>query len=161
MQQAARQQGGPRRQSTEQRLRQARAEQDLPHQDEQRQRQQFLRGEDVPGVLRQQLVERDVAEQRQQDGSGDREGPADPHAAREEREQHDEHGNDDDKHYSATCPARMLTSSSGRPRAAWKKRAMNWTVSRTMPKVMKNCGIHTSVPLDIDVCPASKLRQVK
>ena len=170
VQQPARQQRRPRRQAAEQRLRQPGAEQDLAHQDEQRQRQQFLRGQDVPGVLRQQLVERDVAEQRQQDRAGDGQGPADPQAARQEGEQHHEHGDDDDQHgrsrphaqrHSATAPARMLRSSSGRPSAAWKKRATNCTVSRTMPKVTKICGIHISVPLDTEVWPLSKLRQVK
>ena len=63
--------------------------------------------------------------------------------------------------YSATPPARMLRSSSGRPKAACRKRAANWMVSRMMPKVMKAWGIQTRVPLETDVWPASKLRQVK
>ena len=44
---------------------------------------------------------------------------------------------------------------------ACRKRAKNWIVSSTIPNVTKACGIQTSVPLYTEVCPESKLRQVK
>src|SRR4029079_9808079 len=96
--QPARQQPGPRREPLEQRARQPRLEQDLAHQDEHRQRQQLLRGEDVPGVLREQRVERDVAEQREQQRAGRSERQPDPDAPGKRREQDREHRAGDRAH---------------------------------------------------------------
>ena len=80
MQQPPRQQARPWCEAIEQRARQARSEQHLAHQDEERQCKQLLRRQDIPGVLRHQLVDWQVAEDEEEKGAGQRQRQSDPNA---------------------------------------------------------------------------------
>src|SRR2546428_2671442 len=91
------------------------AKQELTHDDEQWKSEQFLRGQDVPGVLGQELVERNVAEERQHERAGDRERDPDPHAAGEQAEQDPEQRSDDAQHFASRSKGIMPTASAPPP----------------------------------------------
>jgi hypothetical protein len=175
VQQPTRQQARPTAPAPEQRLRQPRAEQDLAHQDEQRQRQQFLRGQDVPVYC---AISLSSGMSRKPNSSM---VPVTASArpihspARRQAEQDDEHGEDFD----------FMRASDGSARDGNRYSATDWTGAHAevlerqaqagpeeprdelqrpaeqMPKVTSACGIHTGVPEEMETWSDTKLRQVK
>ena len=92
VQQPAWQARRPWRQSGEERSREARVKQDLRHQDEKRERDELGRGGRIPGELRQQLLDRQAAEDGEAGQTGRIEREPHPHPGTEDQGEDAENG---------------------------------------------------------------------
>ena len=135
----------PRREALEHVLGQPRAEQDLAHPDEQRQRGQRPRGRAAPDGDGHRVAGRARAEELHADPRDAGERQSDPHAAAQQQEQRDDQQAGDGGIAHSLCSASAGATWRRRPRHSSTSSSRNAMASTTVPTAIAICGIHSGV----------------